>query len=352
MSSVKAAERKARNAARKARDRAKWARDENVYSANFVKFQKQMESLALIIKDVASDGNCLFRAAADQLYGEVTSHAEIRAAVMDHVAANKDLYQWFVEDDEPFDDYVAYMRESRSWGGQIEIQALSMVYSVNIIIHRLNEPRWSIINFPEDTRTLHLSYHDQQHYASVRPLAGPLTGPFDPIPAAGLVSGAPKVPAAKPRDPGAPTDEELVVMQATDMSGPDALCIVRDTLHDFMGNVDAAIEYLCVVKYQSPPTIDAAAAAAAAASASASTPAVAAALSMPATDAACDAADGPAEPTVKPKRMTKRDKKRLKREQKRLKRRDAAVADQAAAAAERAAAAPDANVLDFGDIGV
>ena len=49
----------------------------------------------------------------------------------------------------------------------MEIQAASQLYQVNITIHQLNQPRWEIPNFP-GKRTIHLSYHDGDHYSSVR----------------------------------------------------------------------------------------------------------------------------------------------------------------------------------------
>src|SRR3990167_7835272 len=40
---------------------------------------------------------------------------------------------------------------------------------VNISIYQANEARWDINNFPENTRKVHMSFHDNSHYASVHP---------------------------------------------------------------------------------------------------------------------------------------------------------------------------------------
>lgn len=51
------------------------------------------------------------------------------------------------------------MKRNGSWGGNIEIQAASLLYNVNVIIHQLDQPRWEIVNFEDaKTKTIHLSY--------------------------------------------------------------------------------------------------------------------------------------------------------------------------------------------------
>jgi hypothetical protein len=57
------------------------------------------------------------------------------------------------------------MKQDKTWGGNIELQAMSLLFKINIAIHQLNSPRWEIVNFAGD-RTIHLSYHDGDHYAS------------------------------------------------------------------------------------------------------------------------------------------------------------------------------------------
>eukprot|EP01130_Rhizamoeba_saxonica_P017370 TRINITY_DN8400_c0_g1_i1.p1 TRINITY_DN8400_c0_g1~~TRINITY_DN8400_c0_g1_i1.p1 ORF type:complete len:408 (-),score=72.13 TRINITY_DN8400_c0_g1_i1:128-1234(-) len=132
------------------------------------RFNNQIRSLGLAIKDVAGDGNCLFRAIGDQIEGNPNCHRKIRNEICDFMERNRFDYEPFVEDDEPFERYIPRMRSNATWGGQLEIQAASVRYVVNIIIHQLDQPRWEVINFSPDTRTIHLSYHDGDHYNSVR----------------------------------------------------------------------------------------------------------------------------------------------------------------------------------------
>jgi len=59
------------------------------------------------------------------------------------------------------------MKKEASWGGNIEIQAFADLFNVNIIIHMLNQIPY-IISRPTATHAIHISYHDGNHYNSVR----------------------------------------------------------------------------------------------------------------------------------------------------------------------------------------
>jgi len=77
----------------------------------------------------------LFRAIADQLFGDENKHTKLRAEAVYHVEENKELYKFFMEDDENIDDYCSFMRRDAIWGGQIEMNALAQLYNFNVIVH-------------------------------------------------------------------------------------------------------------------------------------------------------------------------------------------------------------------------
>lgn len=54
----------------------------------------------------------MFRSLSDQIHGSDSHCHELRAAIVDHMAmdANKHHFSLFMEDDEPFDDYIERMR--------------------------------------------------------------------------------------------------------------------------------------------------------------------------------------------------------------------------------------------------
>ena len=88
--------------------------------------------------------------------------------VVDYMDANRESFEPFVEDDVPFDKYTADMRKDGEWGGHLELQAISLCFGVNVIVHQLESSPWEIRNFPPSAPVIHLSYHDGEHYASVR----------------------------------------------------------------------------------------------------------------------------------------------------------------------------------------
>lgn len=142
------------------------------------KLKQQISKFGLDIKEISGDGNCLFRAISDQITGNENLHGEYRVLAIDFMRSNSDDFSPFVEDDEPFGDYLKRMSKLGVWGGNMELQALSLVLNVNIKIHRLGEPIWEITNFNRE-RSIHLSYHDGDHYNSVR-LRGDI-GDCEPI---------------------------------------------------------------------------------------------------------------------------------------------------------------------------
>ena len=65
----------------------------------------------------------------------------------------------------------------------MEVQAASICFKCNINIYQSGQPAWRVINFQpiEDHRCLHLSYHDGDHYNSIRLKDDFGNGPPEPI---------------------------------------------------------------------------------------------------------------------------------------------------------------------------
>ena len=131
--------------------------------------REQLSDLGFYVHEVQEDGHCLFNSVLDQLgdHSKVSDHMALRKLLMDVVSDDKDFFSMFIEDDESFDEYVKRMLED-AWGGQIELQAVSVAHKCNIRIYQDDLPSWTIKNFPDDHLMLHVSYHDGNHYNSVR----------------------------------------------------------------------------------------------------------------------------------------------------------------------------------------
>jgi hypothetical protein len=87
------------------------------------------------------------------------------------------------------------------WAGHMEVQAASMCFACNINIYQQGQPCWRVVNFspPEAHRCLHLSYHDGDHYNSVRLADDFGTGPPEPIDLTACEVGAGRVEAGEVR---------------------------------------------------------------------------------------------------------------------------------------------------------
>lgn len=141
-----------------------------------------LDALGLKIIKVTADGNCFFRALADQLEGNEEEHGKYRSMVVQYIVMNREMFEPFIEDDVPFDEYCQSMEKDGTWAGHMELQAASLVTRRNICIHRNMSPRWYIKNFEDRAaRMVHLSYHDEEHYNSVRLKEDPCNGPAMPI---------------------------------------------------------------------------------------------------------------------------------------------------------------------------
>ncbi|XP_069954089.1 OTU domain-containing protein 3 isoform X1 [Cherax quadricarinatus] len=156
--------RNAQRAARKARA------TQGGQDPSFVSLKQQLEAMGLKLKEIAGDGNCLFGALGDQLDGVPTFHQKHRQDVVAYMRQHRNDFEPFVEDDVPFDRHLSNLAELGTYAGNDCIVAFARLHEVVVVIHQLNAPLWQICgregkkNMPE----LHISYHNGDHYNSVR----------------------------------------------------------------------------------------------------------------------------------------------------------------------------------------
>ena len=144
-----------------------------------IKFQKIMENNNFLIKKVVGDGNCMFRAFSDQVYGSEKYHNVLREKCMDYLVVQKRFFAQFIEGD--FDSYINEKRKDGIWGDDIELEALSEIYNRPIEIYSGSEK--PLRCFHEDKKLylnntnkgiiitpIRLSYHGRKHYNSIIPM--------------------------------------------------------------------------------------------------------------------------------------------------------------------------------------
>ena len=144
------------------------------------KFLKLLLEKNLTMNVVSGDGNCMFRAVSDQVYGTDKHYAILRQKCMDYIELLKSFFEPYIDED--FDKYIKRMREDKTWGDDIELEALSELYSRPIEI--FNESAKPLKTFHEnincsDSPTkyikfsmspIRLSYHKKNHYNSIVPI--------------------------------------------------------------------------------------------------------------------------------------------------------------------------------------
>lgn len=92
------------------------------------KIKAILEARALKIKDIPSDGDCLFAGVIHQLQNNMKV-SELRRLTSDLLLSQPDEFKPFLSleymEDSEFEDYCEKMATTPKWGGQVEITALS-----------------------------------------------------------------------------------------------------------------------------------------------------------------------------------------------------------------------------------
>lgn len=132
-------------------------------------FELIMNKKNFRIKKIIGDGNCLFRAISDQVYGTEDNHQIIREKCVEFIILKKNFFKDFIDGD--FDEYVEEKKHLGEWGDDVEIEALSEIYFRPIEIYSgTTEP---LKCFHEKKikgkEPIRISYHGSKHYNSVIP---------------------------------------------------------------------------------------------------------------------------------------------------------------------------------------
>jgi OTU domain-containing protein 6 len=161
---------------------------------------REFKANALREKDIEPDGHCLFSAVADQLAvnGIALSSSEtasaavaaageekerermmpyrvVRRKAAEYMERHAEDFEGFLE--EPLQSYVAKIRDTAEWGGQLELSALANAYRVAIKV--VQDGRTEVVRplgeeeGEEELKTLWLAYYRHgyglgEHYNSLR----------------------------------------------------------------------------------------------------------------------------------------------------------------------------------------
>lgn len=150
---------------------------------------KELEALKSILKsrnlsiyEVPSDGDCLYKAVEHQLKlhnKPPVSTSELRKLTSDYIRRNMTEFLPFMTNAEgeslnetEFEDYCSKIENTNTWGGQIELKALSNILKTSIEILQADGPP-TIQGEEFNTEPLILTYHRYilelgEHYNSTQ----------------------------------------------------------------------------------------------------------------------------------------------------------------------------------------
>uniref|UniRef100_UPI00358E20EE UDP-N-acetylglucosamine transferase subunit ALG13-like isoform X1 n=1 Tax=Myxine glutinosa TaxID=7769 RepID=UPI00358E20EE len=124
-----------------------------------------LSSHGLYRKFIAKDGSCLFRAVAEQVFNTQSLHQDVRRQCVAFLRRNRDKFESFVEGS--FEERLHLLSNTKEWAGEIEINALSIMYSRDFIIYQ--EPGCPPANVTEHgfRDKVLLCFSNGNHYDSV-----------------------------------------------------------------------------------------------------------------------------------------------------------------------------------------
>ncbi|PWA24015.1 hypothetical protein CCH79_00018629 [Gambusia affinis] len=112
--------------------------------------EKQMDNYLKGIgfhrKKIAKDGSCLFRAVAEQVLHCQSLHTEVRAKCVEFLKKNRDSYEAFIEGN--FEEYLSKLQDPQQWVGEVEINALAVMYKRDFLIFQ--EPGKPAVNITDN----------------------------------------------------------------------------------------------------------------------------------------------------------------------------------------------------------
>jgi len=171
------------------------ASDVNVVGSEAARVGERLRKYGLIEKKITPDGNCQFRALADQIMEDQSRHKEVRSRIIDWLKGNEKyavddqntatLGDFLDRDQYPsWENYCYYMSGSRAWGDHLTLVAATEAFGVNLwILSSVEVP-----DSPESTKTgvdqyittltprltkahktARLAHYHELHYTSLHP---------------------------------------------------------------------------------------------------------------------------------------------------------------------------------------
>ncbi|XP_049891206.1 deubiquitinase OTUD6B [Epinephelus moara] len=155
-----------------------------------LKLAQKLAQQQLQIKEISSDGHCMYRAIEDQLAqlsqsGVIMSVKELRSRTAEHMRSHADDFLPFLTNPntgdmyttDEFEKYCSDVEHTAAWGGQLELRALTQVLRLPVEVIQADSPTIKIgEEFDSKPITLVYMRHAYglgEHYNSVERLKDP-----------------------------------------------------------------------------------------------------------------------------------------------------------------------------------
>lgn len=155
-----------------------------------LKLAQKLAQQQLQIKEISSDGHCMYRAIEDQLAqlsqpGVIMSMKELRSRTAEHMRSHADDFLPFLTNPntgdmyttDEFEKYCSDVEHTAAWGGQLELRALTQVLRLPVEVIQADSPTIKIgEEFDSKPITLVYMRHAYglgEHYNSVERLKDP-----------------------------------------------------------------------------------------------------------------------------------------------------------------------------------
>lgn len=131
----------------------------------------------LRVRKIDIDGDCMFRATADSLYNDLgdANHVSLRRDTCNWLEKNKESISGFFVfvKGESIEKHISKMRELHTWGGNVELYALSAILQREFRVHSFSYIKRGHHSILHESVTepsgppILLSHHKGNHYNSL-----------------------------------------------------------------------------------------------------------------------------------------------------------------------------------------
>ncbi|GLT70531.1 hypothetical protein SLA2020_426050 [Shorea laevis] len=142
--------------------------DVNDATLDHQRLSERLATYGLAELQIEGDGNCQFRALADQLFRNPDYHKHVRKQIIKQLKQYRKLYEGYVP--MKYKSYRRKMKKSGEWGDHVTLQAAADRFGVKICLVTSFRDTCYIEILPKDkspTRDIWLSFWSEVHYNSL-----------------------------------------------------------------------------------------------------------------------------------------------------------------------------------------